>query len=69
MTTPPDTMEQRLNDAEKAINAFEAKVEDPYYQHNPTRAVKDFASDTIAILRKQHQILVLLEHRIAKGPE
>lgn len=68
MTTSPDRMGQRLIDAEKAIDAFEKEVGRSYYQNNPTRAADAFAKKTIGILRQQHQIMVMLEDKLAKGP-
>ena len=61
----PDKMEQRFDEAEKAIHAFEKNVGSQHYQLNPQFAAKEFALATIEILRQQHRIQVLLEHRLA----
>ena len=61
----PDKMEHWLDEAEKAIDALEKKVGSKHYQLNPQLAVKEFTLATIEILRQQHRIQVLLEHRLA----
>ena len=68
-TEQPDPMGARLSKLEEDINHFKVLITGPqgaFFAANPHIAASEFAKTTVSILSQQHQLLVLLESRLAE---
>ena len=67
-TEQVDPMGARLSKVEEDIKHFKGLIttQREFYSANPHIAASKFAEATISILSQQHQLLVLLESRLAE---
>ena len=61
VTEQSDPMGDRLDESTKAIENFVKSI-----QIDPPRTTRDMAQFLIPILQKQHDLLVILDDRLAK---
>ncbi len=64
MAEAQDNFGERLDDADRAIDSLARLADSQHIADNPQRTGPELGGLTAEILRKQHDLIVSLEHRV-----